>query len=119
MLITSATVIIYGKTIWDPVQLVGQFKAAGLQPGGDLANGMRGWTQAVPLLKTDAPGDVLMREVWGWSLPVSLAVAAGRVDRERVVHPDVLGAVPLCDLRKAAHTQSISHPIDVIEPRCN
>ena len=27
VLITSATVIIYGRAIWDPVQLVGQFKA--------------------------------------------------------------------------------------------
>jgi nucleobase:cation symporter-1, NCS1 family len=27
VLITSATVLIYGKAIWDPIQLVGQFKA--------------------------------------------------------------------------------------------
>jgi Zn-dependent M28 family amino/carboxypeptidase len=30
-----------------------QFGAAGLQPGGDLVNGKRQWTQAVPLLKSD------------------------------------------------------------------
>ena len=30
-----------------------QFAKAGLQPGGDLANGKRGWTQAVPLLRSE------------------------------------------------------------------
>ncbi|MFL6734424.1 MAG: M28 family metallopeptidase [Sphingomicrobium sp.] len=30
--------------------IVSQFKAAGVQPGGDLVNGKRQWTQAVPLL---------------------------------------------------------------------
>jgi Zn-dependent M28 family amino/carboxypeptidase len=33
--------------------IVGQFKAAGLQPGGDLVNGQRKWTQDVPLLQSD------------------------------------------------------------------
>ena len=33
--------------------LVGQFKAAGLQPGGQLVNGKRNWTQDVPLLRSD------------------------------------------------------------------
>ena len=33
--------------------LIDQFKAAGLQPGGALVNGQRGWTQPVPLLKSD------------------------------------------------------------------
>ena len=33
--------------------LVGQFKAAGLQPGGQVVNGQRLWTQDVPLLKSD------------------------------------------------------------------
>ncbi|WP_395623297.1 M28 family metallopeptidase [Sphingomonas daechungensis] len=30
-----------------------QFAGAGLQPGGDLTNGKRAWTQAVPLLKSE------------------------------------------------------------------
>src|SRR5258705_9664070 len=30
-----------------------QFARAGLQPGGDLVNGKRQWTQAVPLLKSE------------------------------------------------------------------
>jgi Zn-dependent M28 family amino/carboxypeptidase len=30
-----------------------QFAKAGLQPGGDIVNGQRGWTQAVPLLRSE------------------------------------------------------------------
>jgi Zn-dependent M28 family amino/carboxypeptidase len=33
--------------------LIAQFKAAGLQPGGAVVDGKRGWTQPVPLLKSD------------------------------------------------------------------
>ena len=33
--------------------LTQQFQAAGLQPGGELVDGKRTWTQRVPLLKTD------------------------------------------------------------------
>jgi len=36
--------------------IIEQFRAAGLQPGGDIVNGQRGWTQAVPLLKSDIVG---------------------------------------------------------------
>ncbi len=36
--------------------VVAQMKAAGLQPGGDLVNGKRAWTQAVPLLRTEIVG---------------------------------------------------------------
>jgi Zn-dependent M28 family amino/carboxypeptidase len=36
--------------------IVAQFKAAGLQPGGDLVAGKRKWTQDVPLLKSDIVG---------------------------------------------------------------
>jgi Zn-dependent M28 family amino/carboxypeptidase len=36
--------------------LIREFRAAGLQPGGDLRNGKRQWTQAVPLLKSDIAG---------------------------------------------------------------
>jgi Zn-dependent M28 family amino/carboxypeptidase len=36
--------------------VVAQMKAAGLQPGGDLTNGQRAWTQAVPLLRTQIIG---------------------------------------------------------------
>ncbi|WP_243047685.1 M28 family metallopeptidase [Dyella sp. RRB7] len=36
--------------------MIAQFKAAGVQPGGDLKNGKREWTQAVPLLQSDIVG---------------------------------------------------------------
>jgi Zn-dependent M28 family amino/carboxypeptidase len=38
--------------------LVDQFKAAGLQPGGDLVNGKRSWTQDVPLGRFEIKGPV-------------------------------------------------------------
>jgi len=36
--------------------IIAQMKAAGLQPGGDLVNGRRGWTQDVPLLRSSIEG---------------------------------------------------------------
>ncbi|HEV8693955.1 MAG TPA: hypothetical protein VGQ93_07210, partial [Lysobacter sp.] len=36
--------------------VVAQMKAAGLQPGGDLKDGKRAWTQAVPLLRAEIVG---------------------------------------------------------------
>lgn len=36
--------------------VIAQFKAAGLSPGGDLKDGKRGWTQAVPLGKFEIKG---------------------------------------------------------------
>ncbi len=36
--------------------LVDQFAKAGLQPGGEVVNGLRQWTQRVPLLKSDIAG---------------------------------------------------------------
>jgi Zn-dependent M28 family amino/carboxypeptidase len=36
--------------------LVEQFRAAGLQPAGEVAGGQRQWTQRVPLLKSDIAG---------------------------------------------------------------
>ncbi|MEO7467399.1 MAG: M28 family metallopeptidase [Sphingobium limneticum] len=36
--------------------VVGRMKAAGLQPGGDMKDGKRTWTQAVPLLRAEITG---------------------------------------------------------------
>ncbi|MFL6772926.1 MAG: M28 family peptidase, partial [Sphingomicrobium sp.] len=36
--------------------IIDQFRSAGLQPGGDLVNGQRKWTQDVPLLQSDVVG---------------------------------------------------------------
>ena len=38
--------------------IIEQFKAAGLQPGGDLVKGKRGWTQDVPLGRFEIKGDI-------------------------------------------------------------
>lgn len=38
--------------------LVDQFKAAGMQPGGDMKDGKRLWTQAVPLARFEIDGPV-------------------------------------------------------------
>lgn len=46
--------------------LVEQFKAAGLQPGGDMVKGKRVWTQEVPLGRFEIKG------------PVTLTVGAGK-----------------------------------------
>jgi Zn-dependent M28 family amino/carboxypeptidase len=37
--------------------IVDQFRSAGLQPGGDVLNGQRKWTQDVPLLQSSLTGD--------------------------------------------------------------
>jgi Zn-dependent M28 family amino/carboxypeptidase len=51
--------------------LVGQFRAAGLQPGGDLVRGKRLWTQAVPLLKSEFIADPKIRlNLAGAALPL-------------------------------------------------
>ena len=52
--------------------LTAQFRAAGLQPGGDLIDGKRSWTQRVPLLKSDhvSPPQVTVRTSAG---PLTLA----------------------------------------------
>ena len=47
--------------------LIAQLKAAGVQPGGDLVNGKRQWTQAVPLVMTQfaAPPSVAVQTAAG------------------------------------------------------
>jgi Zn-dependent M28 family amino/carboxypeptidase len=37
--------------------IIDQFRSAGLQPGGDLVNGQRKWTQDVPLLESEIVGN--------------------------------------------------------------
>jgi Zn-dependent M28 family amino/carboxypeptidase len=47
--------------------LIQQFKAAGLQPGGDLAKGKRAWTQDVPLGRFEIKGPVSLNLTQGGS----------------------------------------------------
>ncbi|MBW8824606.1 MAG: M28 family peptidase [Xanthomonadales bacterium] len=39
--------------------LIAQLKAGGLKPGGTMKNGKRGWTQAVPLLRSEIKGPIM------------------------------------------------------------
>ena len=52
--------------------IIAQFKAAGVQPGGDIVNGQRTWTQNVPLLKSDISGTPTFRLNLGAGQPLSL-----------------------------------------------
>ncbi len=52
--------------------IIDQFKAAGVQPGGDLVGGQRQWTQNVPLLKSDIAGTPTLRLDLGSGQPLSL-----------------------------------------------
>lgn len=45
--------------------VVAQMQAAGLQPGGDLENGKRGWTQAVPLRRSQIVGSPSLKLTLG------------------------------------------------------
>ena len=55
------------STIWSR-----ELRAAGVQPGGDLVNGKRGWTQAVPLLKGDIGGaPTLSLNLGGTAIPLT------------------------------------------------
>ena len=52
--------------------LVKELRAAGVQPGGDLVNGKRQWTQAVPLLKGDIVGaPSLALNLGGTAIPLT------------------------------------------------
>jgi Zn-dependent M28 family amino/carboxypeptidase len=52
--------------------VIAQMQAAGLQPGGDLADGKRGWTQAVPLLRAQISGEpTLSVDIGGKTQPLA------------------------------------------------
>jgi Zn-dependent M28 family amino/carboxypeptidase len=53
--------------------IIGQFKAAGVQPGGDLVNGKREWTQDVPLLQSEfvAPPQLTLNLGNGHNMPLT------------------------------------------------
>ncbi len=52
--------------------IIDQLKAAGVQPGGEVVNGQRTWTQTVPLLKSDISGTPTFRLNLGSGQPLSL-----------------------------------------------
>jgi Zn-dependent M28 family amino/carboxypeptidase len=57
--------------------LIAQFKAAGLQPGGDLVGGQRRWTQDVPLGRFEIKG------------PVAITVSDGTTTRKLAQGSDI------------------------------
>ena len=68
-----------------------QFAKAGLQPGGDMVNGKRQWTQAVPLLKSE------------WQRPPQVSVDLRR--QGDAAHPGRSNRGPRTDQRR----QSAGH----------
>ena len=69
--------------------LIGQLKKIGLQPGGDLKDGKRAWTQDVPLSRFEIVGKpTLSATVNGLSRPLSqgddLAIRAAMTNVDRV-----------------------------------
>ncbi len=74
--------------------ITGQMKAAGLQPGGDLENGKRAWTQDVPLAQFDIDGPVALSITSGGqtralSQGKDLAIRAAATNVDRVQFKDV------------------------------
>jgi Zn-dependent M28 family amino/carboxypeptidase len=58
--------------------LIAQFRAAGLQPGGTLVKGVRGWTQDVPLQHADflAPPHLTVSGLGAWTQGREVAIRA-------------------------------------------
>jgi Zn-dependent M28 family amino/carboxypeptidase len=74
--------------------LIEQMKAVGLQPGGDLKNGNREWTQDVPLAQFNIEGPVTLSVTAGGksrtlSQGKDLAVRAAATNIDRVQFKDV------------------------------
>jgi Zn-dependent M28 family amino/carboxypeptidase len=70
-----------------------QYKAAGLQPGGDLKNGARAWTQDVPLARFETEGPVAVSVNLGgktqtWTQGEEVALRAAQTGADRVTVKD-------------------------------
>lgn len=66
-----------------------QFKAAGLQPGGDLVNGQRAWTQDVPLARFENKGPLAISAKFGgksenWAQGEEVALRAAQTGATQV-----------------------------------
>ena len=70
--------------------LVQQFKAAGLQPGGELTKGKRSWTQDVPLGRFEIKG------------PVKLTLTADGATRELKQGPDMAVRASMSGLKQVS-----------------
>ncbi|MFN3512036.1 MAG: M28 family metallopeptidase [Phenylobacterium sp.] len=66
-----------------------QFRAAGLQPGGDLKDGARAWTQDVPLAKFEISGPISVAvksrgQTQAWTQGEEVAIRAAQTGVDRV-----------------------------------
>ena len=73
--------------------IIEQYKAAGLQPGGDLTNGQRAWTQDVPLARFETQGPVAVSVNLGgktqtWTQGEEVALRAAQTGADRVTIKD-------------------------------
>ncbi len=73
--------------------IIEQYKAAGLQPGGDLKDGQRAWTQDVPLARFETQGPVAVSVNLGgktqtWTQGEEVALRAAQTGAERVTVKD-------------------------------
>jgi Zn-dependent M28 family amino/carboxypeptidase len=71
-----------------------QFKAVGLQPGGDLKDGKRAWTQDVPLAKFDITGPISVGvkvggQTQAWTQGEQIAIRAAETGADHVTLKDV------------------------------
>ncbi|MCI3132962.1 M28 family metallopeptidase [Phenylobacterium aquaticum] len=71
-----------------------QFKAVGLQPGGDLKDGQRAWTQDVPLAKFDITGPISVGvkvggQTQAWTQGEQIAIRAAETGADHVTLKDV------------------------------
>ena len=69
--------------------IIEQYKAAGLQPGGDLNDGQRAWTQDVPLARFENEGPVTVSVNLGgktqtWTQGEEVALRAAQTGADRV-----------------------------------
>ncbi len=69
--------------------IIEQYKAAGLQPGGDLKDGQRAWTQDVPLARFETEGPVAVSVNLGgktqtWTQGEEVALRAAQTGADRV-----------------------------------
>ncbi|WP_309645590.1 M28 family metallopeptidase [Phenylobacterium sp.] len=70
-----------------------QYRAAGLQPGGDLKDGKRAWTQDVPLARFETKGPVAVSVTSGgatqsWKQGEEIAIRAAQTGVDRVTVKD-------------------------------
>ena len=73
--------------------IIEQYKAAGLQPGGDLKDGQRAWTQDVPLARFETQGPVAVSvnldgKAQTWTQGEEVALRAAQTGADRVTIKD-------------------------------